>query len=63
MLSGRYLGEIVRRILQRLAEDAALFGDIVPPRLCQHYVLGYVHMCRILISIIVRIYVMLLQHF
>ncbi|KMS96474.1 hypothetical protein BVRB_9g224670 [Beta vulgaris subsp. vulgaris] len=40
MLSGRYLGEIVRRILQRLAEDAALFGDIVPPRLCQHYVLG-----------------------
>nr|ARD05874.1 hexokinase-1 [Haloxylon ammodendron] len=40
MLSGRYLGEIVRRILQQLSEDAALFGDIIPPKLQQHYVLG-----------------------
>ncbi|XP_021749832.1 hexokinase-2-like [Chenopodium quinoa] len=40
MLSGRYLGEIVRRILLNLADDAALFGDIVPPKLRQPYVLG-----------------------
>ncbi|XP_021765357.1 hexokinase-2-like [Chenopodium quinoa] len=40
MLSGRYLGEIVRRILQRLADDAALFGDITPPKLRQHYILA-----------------------
>ncbi|XP_021765356.1 hexokinase-2-like [Chenopodium quinoa] len=40
MLSGRYLGEIVRRILLSLADDAALFGDIVPPKLRQPYVLG-----------------------
>ncbi|KAL9232128.1 hypothetical protein vseg_007270 [Gypsophila vaccaria] len=40
MLSGRYLGEIVRRILLHLAEDGALFGDIVPPKLKQRNVLG-----------------------
>ncbi|KNA14450.1 hypothetical protein SOVF_107490 [Spinacia oleracea] len=40
MVSGRYLGEIVRRILLQLADDAALFGDSVPPKLQQHYVLG-----------------------
>ncbi|XP_056699089.1 hexokinase-1-like isoform X2 [Spinacia oleracea] len=40
MVSGRYLGEIVRRILERLADDAALFGDIIPPKLRQHYVLA-----------------------
>ncbi|KAL2926301.1 Hexokinase-2 [Bienertia sinuspersici] len=40
MLSGRYLGEIVRRVLQHLAEDAALFGDTVPRKLQQQYVLG-----------------------
>ncbi|KAH9619512.1 hypothetical protein KSS87_017184 [Heliosperma pusillum] len=40
MLSGRYLGEIVRRILLHLAEDGALFGDIVPPKLRQRNALG-----------------------
>lgn len=39
MISGRYLGEIVRRVLLRLAENAALFGD-VPTKLQQQYVLG-----------------------
>ncbi|XP_057977435.1 hexokinase-1-like [Malania oleifera] len=32
-ISGLYLGEIVRRVLCRMAEEAAFFGDIVPPKL------------------------------
>lgn len=33
LISGMYLGEIVRRVLLRIAEEAALFGDTVPPNL------------------------------
>ncbi|GAV61252.1 Hexokinase_1 domain-containing protein/Hexokinase_2 domain-containing protein [Cephalotus follicularis] len=33
IISGMYLGEIVRRILHRMAEEAAFFGDTVPPKL------------------------------
>ncbi|KAH7565329.1 hypothetical protein ACOSP7_020348 [Xanthoceras sorbifolium] len=33
MISGMYLGEIIRRILCRMAEEAAFFGDTVPPKL------------------------------
>ncbi|GAA0185051.1 kinase [Lithospermum erythrorhizon] len=33
LISGMYLGEIVRRVLYRMAKEAALFGDIVPPKL------------------------------
>lgn len=32
-VSGMYLGEIVRRVLHRMAEDAGLFGDSVPEKL------------------------------
>ncbi|XP_062180188.1 hexokinase-5-like isoform X2 [Phragmites australis] len=39
MISGMYLGEIVRRILLKLAHDASLFGDVVPPKLEQPFVL------------------------
>lgn len=39
LISGLYLGEIVRRILLKLAHDAALFGDVVPPKLEQPFVL------------------------
>ncbi|KAJ1263720.1 hypothetical protein BS78_09G207600 [Paspalum vaginatum] len=39
MISGMYLGEIVRRILLKLAHYASLFGDIVPPKLEQPFVL------------------------
>ncbi|KAL6845591.1 hypothetical protein ACP4OV_025086 [Aristida adscensionis] len=39
MISGMYLGEIVRRILLKLAHDASLFGDVVPPKLEQQFVL------------------------
>ncbi|GAB4842311.1 hexokinase A [Ancistrocladus abbreviatus] len=33
MISGMYLGEIVRRVLCRMAEEAAFFGETVPPKL------------------------------
>lgn len=33
MVSGMYLGEIVRHMLLRLAEEATLFGDTVPEKL------------------------------
>nr|QXR02139.1 HXK5a [Phyllostachys edulis] len=39
MISGMYLGEIVRRILLKLAHDASLFGDVVPTKLEQPFVL------------------------
>jgi hexokinase len=33
IISGMYLGEIVRRVLLKMAEEAAFFGDIVPQKL------------------------------
>ncbi|EXC28700.1 hypothetical protein L484_006996 [Morus notabilis] len=33
MISGMYLGDIVRRVLCRMAEEADFFGDTVPPKL------------------------------
>ncbi|XAR67059.1 Hexokinase [Bertholletia excelsa] len=33
LISGMYLGEILRRVLYRMAEEAAFFGDTVPPKL------------------------------
>ncbi|KAL1804865.1 hypothetical protein ACET3Z_027933 [Daucus carota] len=39
IISGMYLGEIVRRVLLRMAEEAALFGDIVPPKLRTPFIL------------------------
>ncbi|GMH18050.1 hypothetical protein Nepgr_019891 [Nepenthes gracilis] len=33
MISGMYLGEIVRRVLCRMAEEASFFGDTVPEKL------------------------------
>ncbi|XP_074563849.1 hexokinase-2-like [Curcuma longa] len=39
LISGMYLGEIVRRVLLRLAVEAALFGDSVPPQLEVPFVL------------------------
>ncbi|XVF34927.1 hypothetical protein REPUB_Repub18cG0100500 [Reevesia pubescens] len=33
LISGMYLGEIVRRVLCKMAEEAAFFGDTVPPKL------------------------------
>ncbi|KAL2500934.1 Hexokinase-2 [Forsythia ovata] len=33
IISGMYLGEIVRRVLCRMAEEASFFGDDIPPKL------------------------------
>ncbi|KAI3907556.1 hypothetical protein MKW98_016200 [Papaver atlanticum] len=33
IISGMYLGDIVRRVLCKMAEEAVFFGDIVPPKL------------------------------
>ncbi|KAL2493166.1 Hexokinase-2 [Abeliophyllum distichum] len=37
--SGMYLGEILRRVLLRIAEEASFFGDDVPPKLKIPFVL------------------------
>ncbi|XP_022755557.1 hexokinase-2-like [Durio zibethinus] len=41
VISGMYLGEIVHRVLCRMAEEAAFFGDTVPPKLKVPFVLRY----------------------
>ncbi|XP_022728661.1 hexokinase-1-like isoform X3 [Durio zibethinus] len=41
MISGMYLGEIVRRVLCKMAEEAAIFGDTVPPKLKIPFILRY----------------------
>ena len=38
-ISGMYLGEIVRRILLKMAEENALFGDSVPDKLSSPFIL------------------------
>ncbi|XXG64334.1 hypothetical protein AAC387_Pa05g2316 [Persea americana] len=39
LVSGMYLGDIVRRVLCRMAEEAAFFGDTVPPNLKVPFIL------------------------
>ncbi|KAL8472813.1 hypothetical protein ACS0TY_029870 [Phlomoides rotata] len=39
LISGMYLGELVRRILLKMADETALFGDSVPPKLATPYLL------------------------
>ncbi|KAL1190398.1 putative hexokinase-like 2 protein [Cardamine amara subsp. amara] len=39
MVSGGYLGEIVRRVLLRMSEESGLFGDTLPPKLMVPYML------------------------
>lgn len=41
IISGMYLGEILRRVLLRMAEEAAFFGDTVPPKLKIPFILRY----------------------
>ncbi len=47
MISGLYLGEIVRCVLVKIATDAALFGGSVPLKLLKPFSLPYVtkHFC------------------
>ncbi|KAG0480630.1 hypothetical protein HPP92_011220 [Vanilla planifolia] len=44
LVSGMYLGEILRRVLLKLAEEAFLFGDTVPPKLRIPFILRTPHM-------------------
>ncbi|KAI4963426.1 hypothetical protein ZWY2020_014109 [Hordeum vulgare] len=44
LTSGMYMGEIVRRILLQMAQEAALFGDNIPPKLETPYILKTFHM-------------------
>ncbi|KAL9341240.1 hypothetical protein Peur_067459 [Populus x canadensis] len=37
LTSAMYLGEIVRRVLLKMAQETALFGDVVPPKLATPY--------------------------
>lgn len=39
MISGMYLGEIVRKVLLKMAEEASFFGDVVPPKLKEQFIL------------------------
>ncbi|XP_073063829.1 probable hexokinase-like 2 protein [Primulina eburnea] len=39
LISGMYLGEVVRRVLLKMARETALFGDCVPPKLAIPYLL------------------------
>ncbi|MBA0615252.1 hypothetical protein Godav_015411, partial [Gossypium davidsonii] len=39
VISGMYLGEIFRRVMCRMAKEA-FFGDIVPPKLKEPFILG-----------------------
>lgn len=46
MISGMYLGEIVRRVLCKMAEEAAIFGDTVPPKLKIPFIFRYALVSR-----------------
>ncbi|KAH7846416.1 hypothetical protein Vadar_013797 [Vaccinium darrowii] len=39
LISGMYLGEVVRRVLLKMAKETAIFGETVPPKLAVHYML------------------------
>nr|XP_043636182.1 hexokinase-1-like [Erigeron canadensis] len=39
MISGMYLGELLRKALFRMADEAALFGDAIPPKLKTPFIL------------------------
>ena len=45
-----YMGEIVRRILLQMAQEAALFGANIPPKLEIPYILKYVDLIFVELS-------------
>ncbi|KAI3932377.1 hypothetical protein MKW92_010312 [Papaver armeniacum] len=45
IISGMYLGDIVRRVLCKMAEEAGFFGDVVPPKLRTRFVLRTPEIC------------------
>lgn len=42
MISGMYLGDCVRRVLVRMAQEAGIFGTCVPHKLLEAFSLQYV---------------------
>ena len=38
-----YLGEILRRVLLKMADEAAFFGDSVPPKLRIPFIIRFVN--------------------
>jgi hexokinase len=45
LMSGMYLGEIVRRVLLKISLDSSLFGNIDHAKLKTHFLLRYVVVC------------------
>lgn len=43
MIGGMYMGEIVRRVLLKMAEVTCLFGETVPESLMEPFSLSYAH--------------------
>lgn len=56
IISGMYLGEIVRRVLCRMAEEANFFGDTVPPKLKIPFILRCVF-CVLIVKLCHLIFV------
>lgn len=46
LIGGMYLGEIVRRVLLRMAQEAKLFGDFTPAKLNQPFILMYIFLLQ-----------------
>lgn len=60
MISGMYLGEVVRRVLLKLAVEAEFFGDTVPSKLEKPFILRYNvvsnnHMVLKLLNLVTRV--------
>jgi hexokinase len=47
LVSGMYLGEVVRRILLKIVQEYPIFGDIIPPKLETPFILRTPQMSRI----------------
>ncbi|KAJ7297531.1 hypothetical protein O6H91_Y050800 [Diphasiastrum complanatum] len=47
LVSGMYLGEIVRRLLLKLAREADFFGENVPPKLTMSFILSTPNICSL----------------
>ncbi|CAM6098379.1 unnamed protein product [Calypogeia fissa] len=46
LVSGMYMGDVVRRVMLRMAQEADLFGSPIPPKLMQPYTLTTPNMSK-----------------
>ena len=46
LIGGMYLGEIVRRLLLKMAQEARLFGGVTLTKLKQPFILVYTLYCK-----------------